>query len=248
MLIGANLSGANLSEADLSEADLSKANLSSANLSQANLVRADLPGANLKNAVLFMTNLSDACVAGVKYKNYLIPPILSNNMSAYQGIRVDSCYGSEMFKSHAMDQDYIESFRSTSRWNKFLYWLWFMSSDCGRSMLLWAIWSTVLLIGFAWQFNQLGPSQFNYPGKEPNKASVSTTVPASAEAPDTTIVPWETHVPIYFSFVTFSTLGFGDVHPVTFKARMWVMAEVMIGYIMLGGLISILANKLARRA
>ncbi|WP_407635548.1 potassium channel family protein [Fundidesulfovibrio putealis] len=53
---------------------------------------------------------------------------------------------------------------------------------------------------------------------------------------------------MYFSFVTFSTLGFGDIHPVTPEARIWVMAEVMLGYIMLGGLISILANKLARRA
>jgi hypothetical protein len=29
---------------------------------------------------------------------------------------------------------------------------------------------------------------------------------------------------------------------------MWVMAEVIIGYVMLGGLISIFANKLARRS
>ncbi len=48
--------------------------------------------------------------------------------------------------------------------------------------------------------------------------------------------------------VTFTTLGFGDVTPKTTKAALWVMAEVVVGYIMLGGLISILANKLARRS
>jgi hypothetical protein len=47
--------------------------------------------------------------------------------------------------------------------------------------------------------------------------------------------------------VTFTTLGFGDIIPVTTKASWWVMAEVVTGYVMLGGLISILANKLARR-
>jgi hypothetical protein len=48
--------------------------------------------------------------------------------------------------------------------------------------------------------------------------------------------------------VTFTTLGFGDIKPVTNEAAWWVMAEVIAGYIMLGGLISILANKLARRS
>ena len=54
----------------------------------------------------------------------------------------------------------------------------------------------------------------------------------------------------YFSVVTFTTLGFGDVTPI---AGNWVpqaviMTEVIFGYVMLGGLISIFANKLARRA
>jgi hypothetical protein len=53
---------------------------------------------------------------------------------------------------------------------------------------------------------------------------------------------------LYFSLVTFTTLGFGDVTPITVAARRWVMLEVIIGYIMLGGLISIFASKLARRS
>jgi hypothetical protein len=53
---------------------------------------------------------------------------------------------------------------------------------------------------------------------------------------------------MYYSVVTFTTLGFGDIKPVTEIAAMVVMLEVVLGYVMLGGLISILANKLARRA
>ena len=53
---------------------------------------------------------------------------------------------------------------------------------------------------------------------------------------------------IYYSVVTFTTLGFGDIVPQTQEAAWWVMAEVIIGYIRLGGLISILATKLARRS
>ncbi len=46
----------------------------------------------------------------------------------------------------------------------------------------------------------------------------------------------------------FTTLGFGDVKPQTELAAIIVMFEVIIGYVMLGGLVSILATKLARRA
>ncbi len=53
---------------------------------------------------------------------------------------------------------------------------------------------------------------------------------------------------LYYSVVTFTTLGFGDVIPKTSFAAMMVMFEVILGYIMLGGLISIFANKLARRS
>ena len=57
-------------------------------------------------------------------------------------------------------------------------------------------------------------------------------------------------MPFYYSIVTFTTLGFGDVVPDFNNGLMQlcVTLEVISGYIMLGGLISILATKLARRA
>ena len=53
---------------------------------------------------------------------------------------------------------------------------------------------------------------------------------------------------IYFSFVTLTTLGYGDVAPTSVTARMIALIEVIIGYMMLGGLLGIFANKMARRA
>jgi hypothetical protein len=52
----------------------------------------------------------------------------------------------------------------------------------------------------------------------------------------------------YYSIVTFTTLGFGDITPISWCTEILVTIEVILGYIMLGGLISILANKLARRS
>ena len=54
--------------------------------------------------------------------------------------------------------------------------------------------------------------------------------------------------PLYFSFVTLTTLGYGDVVPVSQAGQVMAIAEVIGGYFTLGGLLSILANKMARRA
>ena len=53
---------------------------------------------------------------------------------------------------------------------------------------------------------------------------------------------------IYFSVVTLTTLGFGDIVPASPLARVVTLTEVIIGYVMLGGLLWIFANKMARRA
>jgi len=54
--------------------------------------------------------------------------------------------------------------------------------------------------------------------------------------------------PIYFSFVTLTTLGYGDVLPAPLTAQIFVTLQAITGYMGLGGLLSILGNKMARRA
>jgi hypothetical protein len=49
------------------------------------------------------------------------------------------------------------------------------------------------------------------------------------------------------TILSFTTLGFGDIIPKTSTAAMWVTLEVIFGYVMLGGLITIFASKLSRR-
>ena len=54
--------------------------------------------------------------------------------------------------------------------------------------------------------------------------------------------------PIYFSFVTLTTLGYGDAIPSSLIAQVFVTLQAIAGYMGLGGLLSILGNKMARRA
>jgi len=217
-LRGADLIGANLRGADLYSADLAGADLGEANLSEANLSGAYLSGADLSGARLVQANLEGADVTGVTFSR-------SSRQRAFQGIRVSTCYGSQQFKSFAQDQDYIEELRSSGRWGAFLFRVWWLFADCGRSFLRWAAWSLFFALAFAFAFYRLGADHFKF---DQLPLSFTTT--------------------IYYSVVTFTTLGFGDIVPKTSVAAMLVMAEVVLGYVMLGGLISIFANKVARRS
>ena len=53
--------------------------------------------------------------------------------------------------------------------------------------------------------------------------------------------------PLYYSIVTLTSLGYGDIVPASGPAQMIAILEAMTGYVMLGGLLSIFSTKIARR-
>ena len=125
------------------------------------------------------------------------------------------------------DDMYLLSFKK--KYPK-LHFIWWLFADCGRSILRWAMWSIFFALYFAFNFYLIyyvNPWAFNF------DSSIEATNFGSF---------------LYYSIVTFTTLGFGDIIPTANYVQRWVMAEVIMGYVMLGGLISILANKLARRS
>jgi len=128
------------------------------------------------------------------------------------------------------DQSYLEEMTEGARtwWKKFWMFLWGISSGYGDNIWLWILWSVILAFSFGAAYS-LGGTEIVKLGEE------------AGRSPN-----WYT--PFYFSIVTFTTLGFGDVTPTTLAGEILVTAEVILGYVMLGGLISIFANKLARRA
>jgi len=135
------------------------------------------------------------------------------------------------FKRYVADQQYIRSVKENHRT---IYQVWKLTSNCGRSMLQWMFISAILAFAFGVGyyfmggsicFNQDSLTRFFFGKSKPSFFGC-----------------------IYYSVVTFTTLGFGDIIPVNDLARFVVMLEVILGYIMLGGLISIFSNKLARRS
>ena len=263
-LRGADLSGANLTDAKLSKADLCEVNLSGAemwpgvdlsganlwgaDLSSAKLQGADLSAANLSAATLPgaelpVCNLSDANLTGANLTGCDLSRAVLSGASFYAGNLADStlCWiedfkganfvlsrmknadlsGSALLRRYIEDQNYLAEFREQ---RPILYKLWKISCDCGRNVWWWIGWSGFIV----WFFGSLFLTFLT------NSLEVSSV--------DNLFAAY------YFSIVTFTTLGFGDVTPLTLGAQIAVVCEVILGYVMLGGLVSLLAVRLARRA
>lgn len=140
------------------------------------------------------------------------------------------------FKRYVADQQFIRAFKEK---NPFWAHVWRWSSDYGRSLALWALWSMLIALSFSLVYL---PAPEWYPEWLQNMMPKFHQVIGAEANEDFTF--WKS---FYFSIVTFTTLGFGDVVADNTSARILVTLEVIFGYIMLGGLISIFANKLASR-
>lgn len=229
-LRGADLSGANLAGVDLQDVVLAGANLSQARLTGADLTGADLTDCLLGNADLADANLSRADISGADLRganlaDARVDGIRYDRRARFRGVRAATCYGSSRFRRFAQDQDYIEEFKEAY---PAAYRLWLILTDCGRSMTRVVIWSIGFTLLFALIYFALGQTAFSVS----NQATMG----------------WSLFTTLYYSVVTFTTLGFGDITPRTTLAAALVMAEVIVGYLMLGILISILATKVARRS
>jgi hypothetical protein len=250
-LYKAQLSAATMTAANLEGADLAEASLSSADLRGANLVGADLTGVDLRNANLENADLRDACltranIAGASFRTARLEGANVTGIAyggfkemrgRYLGIRgLDSVYGNALFVRDAKDQDYIdtleesiaslpEGFSKTTEVLLFKAWGLF---DHGRSLLKVGVYAFVLatLYGIIYSFDMwLGWGMMDYSN--------------SAQS-------WFT--PFYYSMVTYTTLGYGDVTAENVYGEMLVISEVVLGYFTLGLLLSIIANTIARRS
>jgi hypothetical protein len=134
---------------------------------------------------------------------------------------LEGSLGNIRFVEFSNNQSYLEELKLK---NPAAFYFWLITCDCGRSFILWMFWSALAATLFGLKFYSLGQGSF-----------------------ELSHLPWQQDSMIYYSVVTFTTLGFGDILPKTLEAARWVMAEVITGYIMLGGLITIFASKIARR-
>lgn len=220
-LEGARLTGLDLRKANLYRANLKKATLRRVNFTEANLSKAHLEDADMREAVLENANLGH-----IRYTE----DAFWWRGTVFMETHIDKAlYVDPFLERCAKDQYYLYVVKYRNRnslTRRIIFLLWWILCNYGKSPLIWAGWSILFALAFsAVYYYYLGESAF-----------------AVCE------LQWSFPTAIYYSVVTFTTLGFGDVIPKTQPAAWWVMAEVIVGYVMLGGLISIFATKLARRS
>ncbi len=225
-----DLSYARLEGARLIDLDLSNANLFRAQLQKTTLRRTKFKGSILTKAHLEDADLRDAVLdeAHLGHIRYTVDGFWWRGTVLMETHLNRALYVDPLLERNAKDQYYLYVLKYRNRNNPFfkaLFFIWWITSNYGKSFLLWALWSTLLILGFACKYYLLGAKAFAM-----------------------TNLDWNIGTMIYYSVVTFTTLGFGDITPKSQEAAWWVMTEVILGYIMLGGLISILANKIARRS
>jgi len=223
---GADLRGVNLRNSNLSGADLRGADLTQADLSNADLTYADVTGAKFHFA-----RLDEANVTHIKYGNY------REMVGKFLGVRgVDQCFGNALFLRDAKDQDYIDTFyqslldrpSSIVRSIELVLFKAWALIDHGRSLIKVALYATIVAALYGLIY--LADMNFDW-GIMDYSNSAQT---------------WFT--PFYYSVVTYTTLGYGDVTANSLLGEMLVISEVIVGYFTLGLLLAILANTIARRS
>lgn len=220
---GANLEGATFPGADLTGADFRACAMPGARLRDADLSAADFTGADLSGA-----DLTKATVPGARFEDSNLDRSRLGHITGFEraywiGVSLletdfRGAWGARRF---IVDENYLAEFRGRDRLHEWLYRVWWLTSDCGRSFARWGACTLVLAVVFAGAYSLV---DLDYGDHE---TALS---------------------PFYFSIVTLTTLGYGDVLPASTGAQILTMCEVIIGYVMLGGLLGIFANKMARRA
>ncbi len=222
-LFRANLEGSTLSMANFEGADLRNACLRNSRRREAKLAGADLTNADLRGADMALSSVDGATFNNADMRETRLR--LVNGFESAKWIGVDirdiNFAGAYRLRRFIMDQNFIKEFRAAGRLSGMIYYLWLITSDCGRSMFRWCLWIAIEAFLFAWLYTFVSVDYGDYPTRLS---------------------------PLYYSVVTLTSLGYGDVSPASLPAQIVAMTEVITGYIMLGGLLSIFSSKIARRA
>ncbi len=221
-LFEASMTEATLTLADLSSADLRCAQLGGARMRDANLTGADLTYADLHGAELSLCKVAGAHFDNADLRHARLRSLADFDKASWFGcdIRDINFAGGYLLRRFIIDQNYLKEFQHQSRYHGWVYALWSLTSDCGRSATRWLVCVLLQVLLFACLYQWVALDLGDHPTR------LST---------------------LYFSVVTLTTLGFGDVVPASTTAQIITMTEVITGYMMLGGLLSIFSTKMSRR-
>ena len=223
VLFHAHLNDATFAHAKLTRADLRTADLEEARFREATLERADLSEARMVGADLSGAHVGHATFRNADLSRARLRAVTGYSSAEWIGIEMPDANfaGAYAVRRTIMDQNYLYEFRNKSGWHKAIYHIWSITSDCGRSFARWVLWTAIIALLFAIAYTYVDIDYGDY---------------------ETLLSP------LYYSVVTMTTLGYGDALPASTLAQVIAMVQVVIGYMTLGGVLSIFATRMGRRA
>ena len=231
----ANLEGATLVDAELRQADFRAAKMGRCRLLEADLERTDFMQADLRDADLCETNITGANFRHASLRGAQLRDARGYTKADWIGadIRDIDFTGAYLLRQHIIDENYLYEFKRQSKLTKYVYFVWKWTADCGRSLTRWGTFLSLNVLVFA--FIYWGLDQWFAPAE------------GASHLKDIDLLEGGFIRYLYYSVVTFTTLGYGDVSPTTAIGQGVLIIHIAIGYLGLGALLSILATKFASR-
>ena len=198
---------------------LRKLDLSNIDFFRANLNNADLTASNLDNSYLSEANLKCAQFDWCRMNGVLVDNAQFDNKTSLIGVDLNSINFTlaVLLQEQAHGQQRIEHLKR--RHPKFAWWLR-VTCDYGNSLPRFSLWVSCVLLGFSVTYYWIPQVIANSTGQSPTFLDS-----------------------LYFSIVTFTTLGYGDWTPISIIGKILVMLEVITGYLMGGLMVAILAKR-----
>ena len=268
ILIGAELSGAKmyrsrlvkakLQRAKLLEVDLREANLCDAELQESDLTRAQLQNGNLFRAKTQRTNLTSADLRGAYLSGTSMEGADCTFCIVDGGTRMDDCtiddktdFTGVGLASARIDPGLrarLEGNIRKKRWQAWCraHWynrpveLFWMLSDYGRSTGRLIGWFAAFAALFALVYWTWGYCNLTRGGNPADPGIISKLFVADNHQISAGLALVRS---VYFSLVTMTTLGFGDMHanPGSYWGHILLSLQVLIGYVLLAALVTRLA-------
>lgn len=204
---------------DLRGVPLAKIHLTSKDLKNVDLYASDLSCADLSKSDLTASQLSEANIKGTKFDwckmdDVILDNTEFDNKTSFLGVNVSRIN----FTLSALLYEFILTDQKIKhlqqRHPKFSRLLW-VTSDYGRSVSRYAMWVVGIISLYAIIYYC-----FSLLGQ--GRGFIDS---------------------LYFSIVTFATVGYGDITPQGSIAKMVAVSEISLGYMMGGLLVAILSKR-----
>lgn len=236
----------NIVKCEFKKTIMNRSNFAKSKFNSTELKRADLNLSNLTQAKFIDSNLSEAKLERVSIQETLFYNIDVNKETSFlfSNLKKAEWVNNRSLIREFEEKQYIHDLYIYYRDNNTMLRLldiWKYTSNYGKDIKRWIFCSIGVILFFS-SFFFLDHIISCFCGTSPLYSFLCCEIIPRFDIKYQTLLS-----PLYFSAVTFTTLGFGDIVPINAAGQLLVMLEVIIGYVMLGGLVSIFANIFSRR-